>query len=728
MLPKSIFEFYYVRKTEHMKKTTCSWLALCYFLLPFVSYAQLRFNPYELTDHRKHGKKIASSMATLEVFEYQKTADKAVYLKNGLRASSFVNEVEWLKIKDTVDVTTVEIVYSRYPLRKGVYHEIYPLLFDRLNALFRMDPDLNDSSINFKKVLQTNCVNDNQVKGLYHGIVIHYTTMNQVVPEDVSGVKTSSVSQLLLNEQDVQSTIEDLEATVENLLESPFLSDTIKSSVINKPLDEQISLLKEYLLEEIQTEPDHILSEATPEERTYFEGQVGQFLKSYSNSEPVIQKVFDRHPEWKSILVVNDWTGSMYGFGAQVLEWHLKNFERSEIISLTLFNDGDDKPDHEKNPGQTGGIYFEPADNVPQLVDLFNYVILKGSGGDAPENNIEAILKAIEQFPKFSEIVMIADNNSCVRDIALADRIGVPVRVVLCGYDPKRGVNPHYIYLAKTTGGGIYTIEEDLENIDVDLKEGGEIGDFRDKRFKLNKNGCSYIHESETILSMKVYTLDEGLKDKKKVINLDASKQNLEKIPLGIFKMHYLSDLNLSENQLSSVKPSIKKLAYLKKLDLSLNKLSALPVELSHIRYLETLKLSGNQFDSIPPVLYSMKNLRHLNLSDNRIEKFDIYTLTRLQSLDLSGNGLTTITKSTGKLKQLRYLDLANNSLTEVPVSIGSMRKLKELDLSGNSIQTMPDDLKKFINLRTLRLHGNPISEAEKDRIRATLKYTQIIF
>jgi Leucine-rich repeat (LRR) protein len=662
-----------------------------------------------------------------EIHEYVKDQKNCVYLKNGLRASTFVNEDQWNSIKDTVDVDHIDIVYSKYPLREGTYYEIYPLLFDRLKALFKLDSDLNDASIKFTKVLQTHCENDDQVRSLYHGIVIHYKLQTDEISDsnEISSNKIETLNSRLADQNDEQSTIADLENAVDRMLLTPYLPDSIKEIVKSQALDEQIETIKEFLLEEIKNEPEHDLSTSSPEEIKEFTNEIEFFMSGYSGGDKIVDKVFSRHPEWKNILVVNDWTGSMYGYGAQILEWHLKNFEKSGIISLTLFNDGDSKPQHEKQVGETGGIYFEQADNIPQLVDLFNFVMLKGGGGDSPENNIEAILKAKEEFPKFSEIVLVADNNACVRDIALADRIGVPVRVILCGYDKSRGVNPHYVYLAKITGGGIYTIEDDLEDIKVDLKEAGEIANFSDKRFKINKHGCS----SYTSLDLeKIHTLQEGLKEKKNVVRLDASDQGLDKVPGGVFKMEHLNELNLSKNKLTSISPKIAKISFLKSLNLSENKLSTLPTEIVLVRFLESFKLSNNLFDSIPSALYSMKFLKELDLSHNKLSKFDISTLTKLHTLDLSDNQISEITKGVSKLKQVRYLDLSNNKLGTVPKHLSGLRKLRELDLSGNGLSSMPQDLIRFQHIKVLRLKNNSFSEAEKDRIRNGLKYTQIEF
>ena len=87
----------------------------------------------------------------------------------------------------------------------------------------------------------------------------------------------------------------------------------------------------------------------------------------------------------------------------------------------------------------------------------------KGSGGDIPENNIEAMLKAAQEYPDFQEMILIADNNACIRDYIISDSIRWPLRIILCG--TKNGINPMYLNLALKTKGSIHTIEEDIYSL-----------------------------------------------------------------------------------------------------------------------------------------------------------------------------------------------------------------------------------------------------------------------
>ncbi len=695
--------------------------------MSFISNAQLKFDEALLESPSEYGEQIANQLNTIEIHEYEKKNTNCIYLKNGFRSSKFVNEAEWLDISDTVIPVRVDIVYSKYPLRKGVYHEIYPLLFNRLRATFAMDPALNSEDLEWNKVLQTHCENDKQVNTLFHGVVVWYELEKEEPIEEslnLTKVETINVEQERLVSE--QMSFEEIEANVTYLLENYHLPDSIKAELANESLDVQIVGLKHYLEESIETAPDIDLSEIDSTTYNIYLDEVEAFIKRFPTSDPVVRKVLDRHPEWNDMLVINDWTGSMYGYGAQVLEWHLLNFEESGIQALTLFNDGDHKSTEDKEIGMTEGIYSEEADNIPQLIDLFNLVMLKGGGGDGPENDIEAILETMDEYPRFSEIVLIADNNACVRDIELADRIGVPVRIILCGYKKRQGVNQHYVYLANTTGGGIYTIDQDIENIQAKLGKNGKVTSLPDIRLKLSGNRCTGGTFGRR--SYETYYLKNARYRKRKVRILDASHENLDKIPNWVLRLYALKELNLSHNHLSSLPSSISTLKYLKELDVSYNELEELPAKFEKLKYLVELNLSNNNLSDFPNQLRYMKYLKELDLSHNNLTKIASLRTRDLKKLDLSYNNLTSVKTTLRRHLRLRELDLSNNKLTEFPEALPFAGKLSDVNLSNNQLTRLPDDMSHMKKLITLDLSGNNFSEEEKNRIKSVLIHTKVTF
>lgn len=200
------------------------------------------------------------------------------------------------------------------------------------------------------------------------------------------------------------------------------------------------------------------------QDSSYFQRQTQKilnFIKQQGTGiDSSVFKIFDRHPEWNNSLVVMDWTGSMYKYGATAVLWHTLHQSQSGLKYFVFFNDGDDKKTEEKTIGNTGGIYGTESKYLSRVINLFYTVMAKGSGGDTPENNIEALLTGQALFPNFKELILIADNKACIKDYRLIDSLKIPVKVILCGTE--NGINPQYINLAYKTKGSIHTIEEDI--------------------------------------------------------------------------------------------------------------------------------------------------------------------------------------------------------------------------------------------------------------------------
>jgi hypothetical protein len=178
--------------------------------------------------------------------------------------------------------------------------------------------------------------------------------------------------------------------------------------------------------------------------------------------DSTVYKVLERHPEWDRMLVVADWTGSMYKHGAQLVLWHKEIMlnEPERVKHFVFFNDGNHKKVWQKKPGKTGGVYRAKSSQIDEIVETMEYVMKKGDGGDSPENDLEAILTGTQYLEDWDELILIADNKSEVRDIELLSKIDRPVRIILCDIQGK--IHPHYYQIAKATGGSIHTLRRDL--------------------------------------------------------------------------------------------------------------------------------------------------------------------------------------------------------------------------------------------------------------------------
>lgn len=191
-----------------------------------------------------------------------------------------------------------------------------------------------------------------------------------------------------------------------------------------------------------------------------------------------ILKILDR-TQWQRATIVADVTGSMYKYTAQVLLWIKSNPIGGLAKNFVFFNDGDNMPDKDKKLGNTGGIYSRNCNSYAEIESLMKTTMLKGGGGDYPENNIEALLKAEKDFPAAEYQVMIADNWAAIKDKVLWQHLTKPVRIVVCGAT-EFNVNIDYLNLARKTNGSVHVMESDIYNLSA-LKE-GEI-------LKVGKNG-----------------------------------------------------------------------------------------------------------------------------------------------------------------------------------------------------------------------------------------------
>jgi hypothetical protein len=191
-------------------------------------------------------------------------------------------------------------------------------------------------------------------------------------------------------------------------------------------------------------------------------------------------KVFHRNAkDWKNIVIISDWTGSMYPYTLQVLKWQIEENAHERILGYVFFNDGDMKKTPEKEIGSTGGIYQTPNAQVYTIFNYMQKVKNKGDGGDITENDVEAILFAQEAYPEAEEFILIADNLSGVRDMSLLKNIKKPVRIVLNRLNKgnvKNLIHPHYIEIALATKGVIHT-----EDTDYTTKEALEALKKKDK-------------------------------------------------------------------------------------------------------------------------------------------------------------------------------------------------------------------------------------------------------
>ncbi len=152
-----------------------------------------------------------------------------------------------------------------------------------------------------------------------------------------------------------------------------------------------------------------------------------------------------------STLIVIDCTGSMDEYKGNILLWLSLNMDKSNRYFSLLNDDRSISDSIGHSGGVYTGIYWNPT-QVMMKYDSLDWTL--GHNPDVEENNVEAILTGIEKFPFIKRVIMLADMESCVRDIGFARCISKPVHIVADGYD--KYPNPHYLHIAAVSGGSFY--------------------------------------------------------------------------------------------------------------------------------------------------------------------------------------------------------------------------------------------------------------------------------
>lgn len=372
---------------------------------------------------------------TVDKVYVSKIKSNQVYIPLDFNSSAIKDLSAYREVRYN-SILKVELVYSGY--QKADVFSQPALNTERLEVLQKTAPELFENSLTkWKFIAQTACKTEDEARGLFHGFIITYR------PE--------------MPMTDNSSQVKNMRHTVNKYIDPNY--DKIVKKV-----------------------------SSTNAKRDVMDTDIPPALLNIQDS--VVLTVLNRHKEWKDIPIVCDVTGSMYPYMAQTLIWFKLNSKATNARAYTFFNDGDNKPDTDKVMGKTGGVYTVASGVYDTVENVMCRAMQKGSGGDAPENNIEALLKTIKQNPDCKEVVMIADNYANVKDIGMLPLITKPVRIILCG--SKTGINAQYLNIARATGGSIHTMEQDITNL-VELNE-GEVFNFRGQQFKVVKGQFKLVY------------------------------------------------------------------------------------------------------------------------------------------------------------------------------------------------------------------------------------------
>jgi hypothetical protein len=377
-------------------------------LCPSPGVGQEKFPEEVLLHPALHAEILEHAFIAQEVSHFIPDTSTRYILENGY-ASAFLLNPDRIKHPENAIADSVDVVFSLYPRNPEFWLTNYHILLaGRLRELFTYLPELNREEVVWRIILQTDCASEPEAMGLFHGFSIHFKETEPEVAEH---------------------------AVTQSLLLAPLPV---------KPILESIPAYS--------TEKD-----------------IHRFILDQGGyGDTSVLAILERNaPVWDSALVVLDWTGSMYGHGAQALLYHLLDEEKLRVQTFVFFNDGNGKQNDRKQNGKTGGIYFlngSPQHVRKHAMRVFRKVMRKGDGGDREENDIEALCKALQKSKRYKSVILVADNNSCIRDLELFESVNKPVHVILPGAPTL--LNHQYINLAYKTRGTLHTLHSDITSFE----------------------------------------------------------------------------------------------------------------------------------------------------------------------------------------------------------------------------------------------------------------------
>lgn len=391
-------------------------LILTSLLLLFISCTVLAQNATKI--HNEAQVK-SSSKADLPI-------KNALIFKMSFGRKLVSNTQETQKLPPESQITKIQVYYTDYP-KGGDFRSLNIARIERAKQLLKDKISVQTSWELIKQIE----LNEQKARGCFHGLVVHYSK---------AGIK-----------EIVEKNTEPIEEVVE--------TSHVSSNPVNEPVTTD-SIIKEKAIEEIN--PTKINKIEMIEQMIQ-----SDILQKDSSAYMLIQKA---NPQ--NAMLVVDWTSSMYGYGAQTMIW-LKGLtaqERKKAVKKVLFfNDGDDTPEGQKELGRTGGIYTSSI-NMKAILANMKRAMQGLGGGDLPENDIEALLKA-QKACKKCDLLLVADAASYVRDAELIKKIKRPVDVILC-VAAETGISPDYLTLAYRTGGTLYTTHGNLSGFRETNKKG----------------------------------------------------------------------------------------------------------------------------------------------------------------------------------------------------------------------------------------------------------------
>jgi len=377
---------------------------------------------------------------------------------------------------DKLKVKRVQLVYTQYRLNKEFSQE--KLNEERLVWLKRLWPALfSMPDVVWQLVMQTGPKNQQEAKTAFHGFVITFDkeSMKEMRKQEIQALES------LWTNPDLWKDTVIIEKNSRVVTKQEFTGKYLPKSAKKRKAG------VEYDSEGIFGRSKKMVSvrDTVWKEKTTKTKVPRVSLKEFYRYIPdsTVLSAINANPDWADSPVIIDVTGSMSSYIAQVLLWWRFELNQKKTHHFTVFNDGNRTPDDQKVAGRVKGVYQVNAGNFEDLRKMVSSAMQKGDGGDAQENDVEAILASQKSNPNASGFLLVADNAAPVRDMSFLAGIKKKVFVVACG--GQDFLNPQLVEIAWKTGGGVYFRGQTLKDFSAFMND-AEV-QFGPERFRIVK-------------------------------------------------------------------------------------------------------------------------------------------------------------------------------------------------------------------------------------------------
>ncbi|MGC4103025.1 hypothetical protein [Ferruginibacter sp.] len=423
-----------------------------------------------------------------QYYQMEISGSKVMYLPMEFGKADFtINQQIAIEELKNADIALIDLVYSDYPAKA----DFSMLNKKRLQTLSKGLPGVfSNNRTEFRKIRQTGAYNRNAALSMVHGFYIYYRPKPG---EEIAKIEIKKLHEILGTSTAKKGIKAAPDSTIEYCSTFSFYKDEVKDvwelkkgytrtvkKIARKDIFKDKSVLDEKSFNKFYPDLKNLDSvyyvlDTKDGGCDYLPG-----LYNYESVDTTVSAVFKRH-KWEKAVVIADVTGSMYPYTGQLLLW--LNLTANDGLKrlFIFFNDGDTKNDKEKIIGKTGGIYSVNTSRYEEVEKTIVTAMSNGYGGDAPENNIEALINAERLCAACDSVVMIADNWAPVKDISLLSAIKKPIKVVLCGVYGR--INVDYLNIARKTKGSIHLIEKDIYDL-AKMKE-GEVIEIKGRTYKI---------------------------------------------------------------------------------------------------------------------------------------------------------------------------------------------------------------------------------------------------